>query len=321
MEEYIRLEEEKAHKLGKVYNWETASMVRSDNNLYGAPAIGAAPGTKLIWNLTYLVGSDGDTDYDGYDDGADDDEGDGGGEGDLDLLCDGAAISSVIAGGKVNGAHTVFLGVSINSGPLGCNLYGRRKGIFFLRRTIRADLVGGGWVGSASIEELIVTYRPSSDPPQTDPSLRDLPLKTPLGKAVSSATKSDSTIAEAKAIQMILTGIDNDIYSIVDACPNAMEIWKAIKRLKQGYDRQTRNYDNKRANNVVEARENVRTQEVRIQLSAKQVNWRDDTDDEPEDQELEAHYMYTTKIKEVTPNVADNFGPIFVDESLKKGTQ
>nr|GEU66585.1 integrase, catalytic region, zinc finger, CCHC-type, peptidase aspartic, catalytic [Tanacetum cinerariifolium] len=28
-------------------------------------------------------------------------------------------------------------------------------------------------------------------------------------------------------------GIDNDIYSIVDACPNAMKMWKAIERLKQ----------------------------------------------------------------------------------------
>nr|GEZ96917.1 hypothetical protein [Tanacetum cinerariifolium] len=27
--------------------------------------------------------------------------------------------------------------------------------------------------------------------------------------------------------------IDNDIYSIVDACPNACEMWKAIERLKQ----------------------------------------------------------------------------------------
>ncbi|GJW09379.1 hypothetical protein Tco_1575206 [Tanacetum coccineum] len=38
---------------------------------------------------------------------------------------------------------------------------------------------------------------------------------------------------EAKAIQIILTGIDNDIYSIVDACLNAIEMWKAIERLKQ----------------------------------------------------------------------------------------
>nr|GEU73949.1 ribonuclease H-like domain-containing protein [Tanacetum cinerariifolium] len=32
----------------------------------------------------------------------------------------------------------------------------------------------------------------------------------------------------------IFEGIDNDIYSTVDACPNACEMWKAIKKLKQG---------------------------------------------------------------------------------------
>nr|GEY72084.1 hypothetical protein [Tanacetum cinerariifolium] len=40
--------------------------------------------------------------------------------------------------------------------------------------------------------------------------------------------------AEAEAVQIIFTGIDNDIYSTVDACPNACEMWKAIERLKQG---------------------------------------------------------------------------------------
>ncbi|GKF23864.1 hypothetical protein Tco_0076186 [Tanacetum coccineum] len=39
---------------------------------------------------------------------------------------------------------------------------------------------------------------------------------------------------EAEAVQFILTGIDNDIYSTVDACPNALEMWKVIERLKQG---------------------------------------------------------------------------------------
>ncbi|GJS62266.1 hypothetical protein Tco_0657050 [Tanacetum coccineum] len=43
----------------------------------------------------------------------------------------------------------------------------------------------------------------------------------------------DQLNAEAEAVQIILTGIDNDIYSTVDACPNACEIWKAIERLKQ----------------------------------------------------------------------------------------
>nr|GFA32762.1 hypothetical protein [Tanacetum cinerariifolium] len=38
----------------------------------------------------------------------------------------------------------------------------------------------------------------------------------------------------AEAVQIILTGIDNDIYSTVDACPNACKMGKAIERLKQG---------------------------------------------------------------------------------------
>nr|GEU40674.1 zinc finger, CCHC-type [Tanacetum cinerariifolium] len=37
---------------------------------------------------------------------------------------------------------------------------------------------------------------------------------------------------EAEAVQIILTGIYDDIYSTVDACPNACEMWKAIERLK-----------------------------------------------------------------------------------------
>ncbi|GJS06519.1 integrase, catalytic region, zinc finger, CCHC-type containing protein [Tanacetum coccineum] len=36
----------------------------------------------------------------------------------------------------------------------------------------------------------------------------------------------DQLNAEAEAVQIILTGIDNDIYSTVDACPNACEILK-----------------------------------------------------------------------------------------------
>nr|GEY25116.1 retrovirus-related Pol polyprotein from transposon TNT 1-94 [Tanacetum cinerariifolium] len=33
---------------------------------------------------------------------------------------------------------------------------------------------------------------------------------------------------------LVSEGIDNDIYSTVDACPNACEMWKVIERLKQG---------------------------------------------------------------------------------------
>ncbi|GKA67281.1 hypothetical protein Tco_0767089 [Tanacetum coccineum] len=168
----------------------------------------------------------------------------------------------------------------------------------------------------------------------------------------------DQLNAEAEAVQIILTGIDNDIYSTVDACPNACEMWKAIERLKQvltstttrmakvetNQDNSPRinrgtGYDNQRAVNVVGARENVGTpvvqksgiqcttcrnracirecrntkrvkdaayhkekmllckqEEAGVQLNAEQADWKDDTDDESEEQELEAHYMYMAQI-------------------------
>ncbi|GJU46159.1 retrovirus-related pol polyprotein from transposon TNT 1-94 [Tanacetum coccineum] len=198
---------------------------------------------------------------------------------------------------------------------------------------------------------------------------------------------------EAEAVQIILTKIDNDIYSTVDACPNACEMWKLLKVLtsittkmeKKIYKPTNNNlgtssntsranqdntprinrgtgYDNQRVVNVVGARENVGTQVVQqfgiqcynckeyghvvsecqkpkwandatyhkekillckqeeagFQLNAKQADWRDDTDDEPEDHELEAHYLYMAQIQEVTPDAADNSGPIFDVEPLQK---
>ncbi|GKB38090.1 hypothetical protein Tco_0883032 [Tanacetum coccineum] len=207
----------------------------------------------------------------------------------------------------------------------------------------------------------------------------------------------DQLNAKAEAIQIILTGIDNDIYSTVDACPNHVKCGKLIERnrgkaiinspsptynqepemvaeddelskeneidklmalISLSYKPTNNNlrtssntsranqdnslrinrctgYDNKRAVNVVGARENVGTQvvqqsgircynckeyvhvakefqklkrakdaayhnenmllckqeEARFQLNAEQADWMDDTDDEPNDQELEAHYI------------------------------
>ncbi|GJV92350.1 hypothetical protein Tco_1540163 [Tanacetum coccineum] len=74
-------------------------------------------------------------------------------------------------------------------------------------------------------------------------------------------------------------------------------------------------YDNQRVVNVAGARENVGTQ---FSLNVEQADWKDDTDDESNDQELEAHYMYMAHIKEVTPDAADNSGPIFDAEPLHK---
>nr|GEX94613.1 integrase, catalytic region, zinc finger, CCHC-type, peptidase aspartic, catalytic [Tanacetum cinerariifolium] len=57
--------------------------------------------------------------------------------------------------------------------------------------------------------------------------------------------------------------------------------------------------------------------EAGIQLNAEQADWRDDTDDESEDQELEAHYMYMAQIQEVSPDAVDS-GSIFDTEPVQK---
>nr|GEY16697.1 hypothetical protein [Tanacetum cinerariifolium] len=65
-------------------------------------------------------------------------------------------------------------------------------------------------------------------------------------------------------------------------------------------------YEHQRLGNVAGARETV-----------EQVDWKDDTDDKSDDQELEAYYMYMAKIQEVSPDVVDS-GPIFDKEPEQK---
>nr|GFB19462.1 hypothetical protein [Tanacetum cinerariifolium] len=63
--------------------------------------------------------------------------------------------------------------------------------------------------------------------------------------------------------------------------------------------------------------QNDEDEEAGIQLNAEQADWKDDTDDESDDQELEAHYMYMAKIQQVSPDVVDS-GPIFDKEPEQK---
>nr|GFA81120.1 hypothetical protein [Tanacetum cinerariifolium] len=85
----------------------------------------------------------------------------------------------------------------------------------------------------------------------------------------------DQLNAKVETVQIILTWIDNDIYSTVDA---SRECQKP-----------------KRAKDAAYHKEKMllcKQEEAGFQLSAKQADWKDDTNDKPEDQELEAHYMY-----------------------------
>nr|GFC61905.1 hypothetical protein [Tanacetum cinerariifolium] len=73
-------------------------------------------------------------------------------------------------------------------------------------------------------------------PPMLAPGWKDNEVPTSEGSLITTTERVHETYknvsqeirdqlnAEAEAVQIILTGIDNDIYSIVDACPNACEI-------------------------------------------------------------------------------------------------
>nr|GFD05375.1 hypothetical protein [Tanacetum cinerariifolium] len=62
-------------------------------------------------------------------------------------------------------------------------------------------------------------------------------------------------------------------------------------------------------------------EEARIRLNAEQADWSDDTDDdESEDWELEAHFMYMAQLQEVSLDAADS-GPIFKDEPFQKKSE
>nr|GFA94103.1 hypothetical protein [Tanacetum cinerariifolium] len=52
----------------------------------------------------------------------------------------------------------------------------------------------------------------------------------------------------------------------------------------------------------------------------EQADWKDDTDDESDDQDLEAHYIYMAKIQEVSPDAVDS-GPIFDTEPEQKNDE
>nr|GEU80926.1 retrotransposon Orf1 [Tanacetum cinerariifolium] len=144
--------------------------------------------------------------------------------------------------------------------------------------------------------------------------------------------------AKAEVVHIILTGINNDIYSTADACPNAMEMWKAIERLnpdesinvqdletnlywesgkftsqdgeslasyylrfvtlvKQSQELKTVSYH--KLYDILKQHQNE-VNEIRAERLAQQVDWRDDTDNVPKYQELDAHYLYMERIQERT---------------------
>nr|GFA01786.1 hypothetical protein [Tanacetum cinerariifolium] len=56
-------------------------------------------------------------------------------------------------------------------------------------------------------------------------------VETPMNMSPANKARFES---EKEAIHLILTGIGDEIYSTVDACQTAQEMWEAIERLQQG---------------------------------------------------------------------------------------
>nr|GFB22585.1 hypothetical protein [Tanacetum cinerariifolium] len=56
-------------------------------------------------------------------------------------------------------------------------------------------------------------------------------VETPMNMSYENKAHFDS---KKEAIHLILTGIGDEIYSTVDACQKAQEMWEAIERLQQG---------------------------------------------------------------------------------------
>nr|GEV24161.1 hypothetical protein [Tanacetum cinerariifolium] len=115
----------------------------------------------------------------------------------------------------------------------------------------------------------------------------------------------DQPNAEAEAIERLKQG---ESINVQDLETNLF--WEFGKFTSQDGESLESYYS--RSGNVAGARETVGSSmdEAGIQLNAKQADWKDDTDDESDDQELEAHYMYMAKVQEVSPDAVD-FGPIF----------
>nr|GEX23701.1 hypothetical protein [Tanacetum cinerariifolium] len=132
---------------------------------------------------------------------------------------------------------------------------------------------------------------------------------------------------EAEVVQIILTRIDNDIYSTVDACPNAYDALskeKEIDKLMALISLSFKKIYKPTNNNLITSSNNSRANQdntLRInrgtrydnQMEVNVVGARENVD-----QELEAHYLYMAQIQEVTLDAANYYGPIFNAEPLQK---
>ncbi|GKD72498.1 hypothetical protein Tco_1330780 [Tanacetum coccineum] len=79
---------------------------------------------------------------------------------------------------------------------------------------------------SSALHNAIMEASGKDRPPMLAPDVNATPV-TPSNEGTSQPQQPRGSCSNHSY------GIDNDIYSTVDVCPNAIEMWKAIERLKQ----------------------------------------------------------------------------------------
>nr|GEU41839.1 hypothetical protein [Tanacetum cinerariifolium] len=104
--------------------------------------------------------------------------------------------------------------------------------------TIHCSRIGFWVLIDVNEASVIGLYTPTTVVVPTVPATNDSPtvpehtiVETPMNMSLENKAHYES---EKEAIHLILTGIGGEIYSTIDACKTAQEIWEAIERLQQG---------------------------------------------------------------------------------------
>nr|GFB92632.1 hypothetical protein [Tanacetum cinerariifolium] len=162
-------------------------------------------------------------------------------------------------------------------------------------------------VNEIRAEKIALVANPLALVAQQQPVYRPQTYPTHYTQNSSTRSQQAATMNRGKAI---INSLQEPSMKIYKPTNNNLRTSSNTSRANQDNSpriKRSAGYDNQRISNVVGAKENV-----------EQADWRGDTDDdELEDQELEAHYMYMAQLQEVSPDATDS-GPIFDDEPLQK---
>nr|GEU54639.1 Gag-Pol polyprotein [Tanacetum cinerariifolium] len=149
---------------------------------------------------------------------------------------------------------------------------------------------------------------------------------TPIYDQEPALVADDDEMSREKEIDMLMALISLSFKKIYEPTNNYLKTSSNTSRANQENSLRINRGTGvcqkpKRAKDAAYHKENMllcKQEEAEIQLNAEQPDWKDDTDDETNDQELEAHYMYMAQIQKVTQDVAGNSGLIFDTEPLLK---